>query len=48
MIGTAGNLGSILAARTATAFHLRTLSLAVSDAQLLGNSLLTLAATPDE
>lgn len=42
MIGTAGNLGSILAARTSTAFHLGTLSLAVNDDQLIGNSLLTL------
>jgi hypothetical protein len=36
------NLGSILAARTATAFHLGTLSLTASDDRLLGNSLLTL------
>ncbi|WP_435181450.1 magnesium transporter [Halorussus sp. AFM4] len=42
MIGTAGNLGSILAARTSTAFHLGTLSLNVYDDHLRGNSLLTL------
>lgn len=42
-IGTAGNLGSILAARLSTAFHLGTLSFAVDDDRLLGNALATVA-----
>ncbi|PSQ18305.1 ABC transporter permease [Halobacteriales archaeon QS_8_69_26] len=39
MIGTAGNLGSILSARTSTAFHLGTLSFEPTDEDLLGNTL---------
>jgi mgtE-like transporter len=42
-IGTAGNLGSILAARLSTAFHLGTLSFSAGDAVLLGNALATVA-----
>ncbi|WP_136689381.1 magnesium transporter [Halorhabdus amylolytica] len=42
-IGTAGNLGSILAARLSTAFHLGTLSFAVDDDRLLGNAIATVA-----
>ncbi|CCQ33451.1 MgtE integral membrane region [Halorhabdus tiamatea SARL4B] len=42
-IGTAGNLGSILAARLSTAFHLGTLSFAVDDDRLLGNAVATVA-----
>jgi mgtE-like transporter len=42
-IGTAGNLGSILAARLSTAFHLGTLSFAVDDETLAGNALATVA-----
>jgi mgtE-like transporter len=37
-IGTAGNLGSILAARLSTAFHLGTLSFAPTDDDLAGNA----------
>ena len=40
-IGTAGNLGSILAARLSTAFHLGTLSFALDDDRLLGNAIAT-------
>ncbi|MFB6165255.1 MAG: magnesium transporter [Haloarculaceae archaeon] len=40
-IGTAGNLGSVLAARLSTAFHLGTLSFAVDDDLLAGNALAT-------
>ncbi|AZH27037.1 magnesium transporter [Haloplanus aerogenes] len=42
-IGTAGNLGSILAARLSTAFHLGTLSFAPDDETLAGNALATVA-----
>lgn len=42
-IGTAGNLGSILAARLSTAFHLGTLSFSSADETLAGNALATLA-----
>ena len=42
-IGTAGNLGSILAARLSTAFHLGTLSFAPDDDMLAGNALATVA-----
>jgi mgtE-like transporter len=42
-IGTAGNLGSILAARLSTAFHLGTLSFAADDETLLGSAAATLA-----
>jgi len=42
-IGTAGNLGSILAARLSTAFHLGTLTFAVDDDRLLGNAVATVA-----
>nr|WP_210424910.1 magnesium transporter [Halorussus halobius] len=47
MIGTAGNLGSILAARLSTAFHLGTLSFDARDDELVGNAVATvgLAAT---
>jgi mgtE-like transporter len=40
-IGTAGNLGSILAARLSTAFHLGTLSFSPTDDVLLGNAVAT-------
>ena len=40
-IGTAGNLGRILAARLSTAFHLGTLSFAPDDDRLAGNALAT-------
>jgi mgtE-like transporter len=40
-IGTAGNLGSILAARLSTAFHLGTLSFAPDDDHLAGNAVAT-------
>jgi len=40
-IGTAGNLGSILAARLSTAFHLGLLSFDPADEQLSGNALAT-------
>ncbi|MFB6310944.1 MAG: magnesium transporter [Salinirussus sp.] len=42
IIGTAGNLGSILAARLSTAFHLGTLGFAPTDDRLLGNALATI------
>ena len=42
-IGTAGNLGSVLAARLSTAFHLGTLSFAPADETLAGNALATVA-----
>jgi mgtE-like transporter len=42
-IGTAGNLGSILAARLSTAFHLGTLSFSPTDDALGGNALATVA-----
>lgn len=42
-IGTAGNLGSILAARLSTAFHLGTLSFSLDDDALVGNALATVA-----
>ena len=42
-IGTAGNLGSILAARLSTAFHLGLLSFSRADDQLSGNALAILA-----
>ncbi|MFC6727026.1 magnesium transporter, partial [Halobium palmae] len=42
-IGTAGNLGSILASRLSTAFHLGTLSFDPSDDELLGIALATVA-----
>ncbi|USZ66690.1 magnesium transporter [Halorussus salilacus] len=43
MIGTAGNLGSILAARLSTAFHLGTLSFDPTDDELAGNAVATVA-----
>ncbi|MDZ7701053.1 MAG: magnesium transporter [Halobacteriales archaeon] len=42
-IGTAGNLGSILAARLSTAFHLGLLEFSPADDQLSGNALAILA-----
>jgi mgtE-like transporter len=42
-IGTAGNLGSVLAARLSTAFHLGTLSFDPADDQLAGNAVATVA-----
>jgi mgtE-like transporter len=42
-IGTAGNLGSILAARLSTAFHLGTLSFDPADDELAGNAVATVA-----
>ena len=42
-IGTAGNLGSILAARLSTAFHLGLLSFSPTDDRLAGNALATTA-----
>ena len=42
-IGTAGNLGSVLAARLSTAFHLGTLSFSPSDEALAGNAVATVA-----
>jgi mgtE-like transporter len=42
-IGTAGNLGSVLAARLSTAFHLGTLSFDPADDQLAGNAIATIA-----
>ncbi|WP_232703373.1 magnesium transporter [Halobacterium wangiae] len=42
-IGTAGNLGSILASRLSTAFHLGTLSFDPTDDQLAGNAVATVA-----
>jgi mgtE-like transporter len=46
-IGTAGNLGSVLASRLSTAFHLGTLSFDPRDDHLAGNALatVTLAVT---
>lgn len=41
MIGTAGNLGSILSARLSTAFHLGLLSFQPTDEALLGNAITT-------
>ncbi|MFB6114347.1 MAG: magnesium transporter [Halodesulfurarchaeum sp.] len=41
-IGTAGNLGSLLASRMSTAFHLGTLSFEPTDDVLLGNSIATI------
>lgn len=43
MIGTGGNLGSILAARFSTAFHLGTLSFDAEDDELVGNAVATVA-----
>ncbi|RBI63195.1 ABC transporter permease [halophilic archaeon] len=43
IIGTAGNLGSILAARLSTAFHLGTLSFDRGDELLAGNAVATVA-----
>jgi len=40
-IGTAGNLGSVLAARLSTSFHLGTLSFSPRDDELVGNALAT-------
>ncbi|EMA55343.1 MULTISPECIES: magnesium transporter [Halococcus] len=40
-IGTAGNLGSVLAARLSTAFHLGTLSFSPTDDTLAGNAVAT-------
>ena len=40
-IGTAGNLGSVLAARLSTSFHLGTLSFDPRDDELLGNAVAT-------
>jgi mgtE-like transporter len=40
-IGTAGNLGSVLAARLSTAFHLGTLSFHPADETLAGNAVAT-------
>jgi mgtE-like transporter len=40
-IGTAGNLGSLLASRLSTAFHLGTLSFRLDDEQFGGNALAT-------
>ena len=42
-IGMAGNLGSILAARLSTAFHLGLLSFEPTDDRLAGNAIATLA-----
>ena len=42
-IGMGGNLGSILAARLSTSFHLGTLSFDPTDEHLAGNALATLA-----
>ena len=41
VIGTAGNLGSVLSARLATAFHLGTLSFSTEDELLVGNAATT-------
>ena len=43
VIGTAGNLGSILAARLSTAFHLGVLSFDLDDDALAGNAAATVA-----
>jgi mgtE-like transporter len=42
-IGSAGNLGSVLAARLSTAFHLGTLSFDLHDDVLVGNAAATVA-----
>ena len=42
-IGSAGNLGSVLASRLSTAFHLGTLSFSPGDDELAGNALATVA-----
>ena len=42
-IGMAGNLGSVLASRLSTAFHLGTLDFAADDDELAGNALATVA-----
>ena len=42
-IGTAGNLGSVLASRLSTAFHLGTLSFSPGDETLAGNAVATVA-----
>jgi mgtE-like transporter len=42
-IGTAGNLGSVLASRLSTSFHLGTLSFAPTDEELAGNAVATVA-----
>ncbi|HKL29447.1 MAG TPA: magnesium transporter [Natrialbaceae archaeon] len=42
-IGTAGNLGSVLAARLSTAFHLGLLEFSPTDDRLAGNALATAA-----
>ena len=42
-IGTAGNLGSVLAARLSTAVHLGTVSFDATDEALVGNGLATVA-----
>ncbi|MFB6069081.1 MAG: magnesium transporter [Halobacterium sp.] len=42
-IGTAGNLGSVLASRLSTAFHLGTLSFDPADDHLAGNAAATVA-----
>jgi mgtE-like transporter len=42
-IGVAGNLGSVLAARLSTAYHLGLLSFRAADDRLAGNALATLA-----
>lgn len=42
-IGTAGNLGSVLAARLSTAFHLGLLSFSPTDDRLAGNAVATVA-----
>jgi mgtE-like transporter len=42
-IGTAGNLGSVLAARLSTAVHLGTVEFAPADETLAGNALATVA-----
>ena len=44
-IGTAGNLGSLLASRLSTAFHLGTLSFSPRDDHLAGNSIATIFLT---
>ena len=41
-IGMAGNLGSVLAARLSTAFHLGTLSFSPTDDTLVGNAVATM------
>ncbi|QKY20883.1 magnesium transporter [Halolamina sp. CBA1230] len=42
-IGTAGNLGSVLASRLSTAFHLGTLEFSPADESLAGNAVATVA-----